>query len=203
MDFFEDPPSEHNLPFPSDFDPEQPEWAGPPRGVLPGPVPIELVLGRSRTVAIALTRVRAYPAGVSLTLEGYLNPSLPLRNLDPKHTFGQEFSGGARVDDEHSAGRLRWGVKFADGRTATSVAPQWPTPQEGPPRGPVLLPQRGHGSDRHGEQEYWLWPLPPAGPLSLACEWTARGVGHTVHDIDAGLLREAAERAQLLWPEGE
>jgi hypothetical protein len=41
------------------------------------------------------------------------------------------------------------------------------------------------------------WPLPP--PLALVCEWPAAGIPLTRQDIDAGKVREAAQRAQVIF----
>jgi hypothetical protein len=65
MDFFPPPPG------PPDDEPQeyrQPVWMGPPDDVLPGVVPVELVLGRSDSTVVALTGLRAFPTGVSMSL---------------------------------------------------------------------------------------------------------------------------------------
>jgi hypothetical protein len=33
------------------------------------------------------------------------------------------------------------------------------------------------------------------------CEWERRGIAQTVHDLDADVIRDAADRARPLWPE--
>ena len=59
MDFFPDPP---DPPVPPDEAQERPQpvWMGPPQDVLPGVVPVEMVLGRSSTTVVALTGIRAF-----------------------------------------------------------------------------------------------------------------------------------------------
>ena len=49
----------------------------------------------------------------------------------------------------------------------------------------------------------WSWPLPPDGPLTFIAEWPALGVGETVVAVDAGELRHAALRAEVVWTEAE
>jgi hypothetical protein len=39
--------------------------------------------------------------------------------------------------------------------------------------------------------EHWVWPLPPAGPFALVCEWPSRGIGETRVEIDAGVILES------------
>ena len=55
----------------STFAPERPAadpWRGPPLHALGGVVPLELLLGRTETMAVAVTGISAYPTGVSFTL---------------------------------------------------------------------------------------------------------------------------------------
>lgn len=46
-----------------------------------------------------------------------------------------------------------------------------------------------------GSWNYWLWPLPPPGPLTFVCAWPSQGLLPTKAEIDAAPLREAASRA--------
>lgn len=45
----------------------------------------------------------------------------------------------------------------------------------------------------------WLWPLSPEGPLTFIAERPAYGVAETSYTVDAGELRNSAERAEVLW----
>ena len=47
----------------------------------------------------------------------------------------------------------------------------------------------------------WLWPLPPAGPLTFVCAWPAEGIEEISAQIDAAPILEAASRAIELWPD--
>ena len=47
---------------------------------------------------------------------------------------------------------------------------------------------------------YWLWPLPPPGPLRISCEWPLVDIAMTTVEIDANNLLGAASRARSLWP---
>jgi hypothetical protein len=69
--------------------------------------------------------------------------------------------------------------------------------------GPFL--QFGHGSagGTVAETTFWLWPLPPSGPVTFACEWPKYGIPLTRHEFDGNLIRDAGQRATELWPEGE
>lgn len=64
-DFFPDPPG---APDDGDDDVPPPVWMNPPDDVLPGVVPVELVLGRSDEAVVMLSGMRAFPTGVAMTL---------------------------------------------------------------------------------------------------------------------------------------
>ena len=66
MDFFPGPPD----PPDTDESPEQPQpvWMSAPEDVLPGVVPVELVLARSTSTVIMLTGMRAFPTGLQMNL---------------------------------------------------------------------------------------------------------------------------------------
>jgi hypothetical protein len=91
-------------------------------------------------------------------------------------------------------------VQFADGRKATTLdrPPHDPEGQE--PDRPVLREHGGGGGGAWWDIEYWVWPLPPAGPFAFVCGWPARGIAESRVEIDAGTILEATERAVTLWP---
>ena len=47
---------------------------------------------------------------------------------------------------------------------------------------------------------YWVWPLPPSGPVTFVCEWPAYDIAETRVTVEAALIIEAAERAVPLVP---
>jgi hypothetical protein len=46
---------------------------------------------------------------------------------------------------------------------------------------------------------FWLWPLPPAGPLRLSCEWPIVDIALSSIELDAGDLRGASSGSTRLW----
>ncbi|MGZ4599748.1 MAG: hypothetical protein ACXVYY_10300 [Oryzihumus sp.] len=89
---------------------------------------------------------------------------------------------------------------FADGRRALVDDTFTPPGVEVRESAAHLTPQEGSGGGLTSRQTYWLWPLPPAGPLEVYCEWLARGIPETKVELDAGDLVAAAARAVELWP---
>jgi hypothetical protein len=177
---------------------EQPEWFGPPSGTLPGVVALELVLARSALAAVCVTRISAYPAGFAFELLT-LSDADSSEDLDP-HLMGFRHR---RARAEGSDTQLRLGVQFSDGAKATSVGPRPGfAGRDEKPAAPVLHPQGGGGAPGGWRLGYWVWPLPPAGPLAFVCEWPAASIPLTRHDIDAQLVLDASARAQEIFPPG-
>lgn len=174
-----------------------PAWAGPPSNVLPGVVPVEVIIARTDQTVVAVSGMRAYPTGLGFTL------SLRLRHISPREQwrfsalFGYGLPEGEPLPDE----MLRFGVQLADGGKATNLDSPHPR-DDGEPDGPVLVEQgaSGYGTSTWDTEE-WLWPLPPPGPLAFVCEWPGRGIAVSRAEIDAGLILQAAERAVRLWPD--
>jgi hypothetical protein len=148
---------------------------------------------------VTVGEIAAYPTGFSFVLR-----TIP-RRYSPRGWQGLDAVGMA--PPHTSAGELRpellrYGVEFPDGARATSLdfARQVHSTEE-PPPAPTLWP---HGSTTGGgrvRQEAWIWPLPPPGRITFGFEWPAAGVELARADMDAQLIRDAAARARVLWPD--
>lgn len=95
---------------------------------------------------------------------------------------------------------LRFGLQFADGSKVTNLGPPMIGPTDRAQKGPMLMHMGGSGGGEVVEQMYWVWPLPPPGPLAFVCEWPKFGIELTRHEIDADLIRKASTQAIELWP---
>ena len=186
-----------------------PEWGSPPEDLIPETVPLSLVLARGDSAVVFLTAVQPFPTGISLRLG--------VRMRDKRHhgsysTLARDLfedaphrPDGAEISDED---RLRWGVEFADGDRAASVDPlrmeqlHADFEAHGRPMRPVLIGLTGGSgaSLRSYDRDFWLWPLPPAGSLTIWCRWPAFGIEHTTIEVDAAPLVAAAARARPVWP---
>ena len=58
----------------------------------------------------------------------------------------------------------------------------------------------GSGSEVSVDQEWWLHPMPPEGPLRIVVRCAPLGIEDTVTEIDTAAVRRAAERVEMLWP---
>jgi len=184
------------------------------RDVLPDVVPVELILGRSDSTVVMLTGMRAFATGLGMSLGVRVRGRVHRRDLN-----GEVFDGPYThdMDADWQAGRLKWGFEFADGGRVTNVDPPWPPisehvePASWPlgsdhvdpawePDRPVLIGGGGGGGDRSANRDYWLWPLPPAGSLRVACQWLEHCIEMSIQELQAQPFLEAAARAQPVWP---
>ena len=177
MSFFEPPPPPPEPP----EQPPQPPWIGPPGNELGVAVPLRYVVVRTDDVAILLDGFVAYSTGVELEL------TVKTRR---RRRAAREFHRMA--EDVH------FGFRFADGHKVTNLGRGMRTEERS---GPVLMQRGGHGGDGELSMRYWLWPLPPPGPLQAVVEWTAGAVAETEVEVDGAAIREAAARVDVLWPE--
>ena len=171
----------------------------PPRNELGASTGLRLVLARTDQVAIALVDAVAYTTGVDLTLVAARRSP---RGDDPFDLpFGRPMHGSC--GQELPPELLRFGVQFSDGRKATSLGslPAFGAGMEDEPEGPLLSPNGGGGGDDRWELDFWLWPLPPPGPLAFVVEWPAEGIELSRQEVDAAPILEASRRSEVLWPE--
>jgi hypothetical protein len=188
-------------PLPADFRPPPlPPWAGPPESELGVAVPLRtIVLSRPRVV-VAVVDCVAYSNGFKLGVSIRSKDEIDHRSLG----FGSPM-------EREVKGTLRVGVRFADGRETTTsghgpgldVMAYYSVWREGRepevPAGPVIAHGSGGGGGRRWDSEYWVWPLPPDGPVTVSCEWLAVGVELSSTEVDGGVIRRAGATSTSLW----
>ena len=161
-----------------------------PGNEVPVAVPLNLLVARTDSVAVALIGLQVYSTGLSFQLVVRVRPSAeqqPGNRLDelfwergpgaPGFLFGLEFSDGRRVDDVARRGH---GEGHADGI--------------------LFHPGGGGGGMTSMDQHWWLSPVPPAGPLHVVLRCDELGVAGTVTELDATVLSRAAAQVVELWP---
>ena len=173
---------------------QRPVWAKP-EAVLPGVVAVERVLGRSDDAVVAIGGIAGYPNGFEFTLAAILRVD---RRGGPMLMHLHPFEPDDPVPDRF----LRLGVEFSDGRRATNLSPpMYMADPSRAPAGPMLTPNGGGGGPRRNDQTYWVFPLPPPGPVAIVCEWPAYGIDESRIELDAALIIGASTRAVRLWPD--
>ena len=63
-----------------------------------------------------------------------------------------------------------------------------------------MAPKAVTGGQGHLDWSYWVWPLPPAGLMTFACEWAAYRITETSKQIEAEPIVRAARQSIRLWP---
>lgn len=192
MSFFELPP-----PPPEPEQPrfEAPEWFGPLDNVLPRPFTLEQLLARTDQVALLVHSGRAYPNGFEFAFALVTREARHGRRHDPMMAWH-----GIPQDEGLTDDVLRFGIELADGRKATVFDRQRPFEQDAPAPAAVLQQRGGGGGGNGWEFRFWAWPLPPAGPLAFVVEWPSEGIPLTRAEIETEPIRDAAARAEELWP---
>jgi len=165
-----------------------------PTNVAGEAVPIGFVLASSASGAIRVQHVTAYPNGFEFDVVAHHRGSNEV--WDPMYGLaglrGRLGDPYGKLSDEH----LRFGVQFSNGAKATNVGPpmSMPTPPGTP--GPWLLSHGGEAEEGLAQSTFWVWPLPPPGPLQFVAEWPLHGISLSRHAIDSSVIRDAAGRCR-------
>jgi hypothetical protein len=170
-------------------------WAGPPRNVIPVSWPFAALVGRSDQAAVSVSGGQVYPNGIGFRLIAVTRQA---RGIAPSSAMGL----GSRFPHDDPSELLRFGVRYADGRTAVNDSPHVSfmddSVDEDQPR---LLQPGGGGNETRFEQDMFLCPLPPDGPLELVCEWPTFNITESHTSVDVSGISAAAAETIELWPE--
>jgi hypothetical protein len=181
-----------------------PSWAGPPARVLGELVRDRLLIYRAPELAVTLEHLRAYPEGFEFRLSVRSRQALSgfgLPGVMGPHPLGPVSLAGRQVllADQ----QLRVGLGFADGTRLTNLSPLVGVGLGDTPPEPLLVQQGASGIGGRWDQRYWVWGLPPEGPLAFVVAWTGHRIPETQVALDAGAIRAAADAAESLWEEEE
>jgi hypothetical protein len=174
-----------------------PRWMGPP-AVLPGLVGDVLVLARTHAAAVAITGVAGYSTGFEFSLRLLLQREKPFgRRIDPSMEMHRWRGRRGSAPPEFP----RLSVRFADGTLITNLDRLPFDEPDAEPAGPMLVETGGGVSDlRRHDFSYWVWRLPPPGPVIFTCQWPACEIENAQAQIDGHRIRDAAARSIDPWP---
>lgn len=165
-------------------------WTMPGDNVLGGRVFQSHVMAHSADdVIVALDDIVAYPYGFSFTL-------VARRRLGRKYDDWWESVADERrrVEDDG----LSVAVEFPDGaKIEASPMPAWL--ETAPPTGRFLARIRGWADPWSLSIRYWVWPLPPSGPIAVTCSWPRAGIESGKTILEGEAIKLAAQRAVQLW----
>ena len=181
-----------------DFTP--PPWFGPPDDELGECIPLSIVAARSDKALVAIRHATAYTTGVTFDL---LAVARGLRERDTNRLFHEQHLIGD--EEEPPDAFLRIGFELADGARVSNLTPnhRFLRPDV-EPQGSVLMHHGGGGGSAGSGRVtmspgFWLWPLPPPGPMRVFVDWPALDVELSHVELSADLLRDAASRSHALW----
>lgn len=140
-------------------------------------------------MAVVLTLVAACADGMTCHLEVRVHPSV-VGAWDP-----------GRLSKMVHGPPLSFGFGFADGSKAVhpgSIGMRAPWEK---PDSPVICFAGGGGSRLSQTLRLWVWPLPPAGLITVVVASEELGIPETRASIDATPIRDAATRSVTLWPD--
>ena len=177
-------------------------WVGPTGAMRPTVLGLSHELGRSSDSVVLLEGARVYRHGFVMRIAVVVSEAV---EADGPYLFDQ-------LELRHhpagsSPAALSLEIDFGEaGRASTRDVGPWTDLPEGlepadwTPIRPFI---EGLGRPvRYADiwsRELWVWPLPSREPITVACEWTARGVDRTITTMDAALFEEAAARVRPLW----
>lgn len=177
-----------------------PKWMRPDNYV-GRPLPMQRMLARSSQAAILMRHLVVYPTGFEVRVECFiLQPPADLEDLmgfEGLPYYTKKSPDRSRLPE----GLFRFGIRFSDSSKVTTVQDYFVQAQREPePDHPMMIPV---GSGSHGPRKlssgFWIWPLPPPGPMFLVCEWPALGISFTRQELDSAAIREAAMKSVPIW----
>jgi len=173
----------------------------PPENILPAAWPFTLTLASSDQAGVGIVGGQVYPNGLAFEVRVLLRLE-DAGNLQTARlfSFGHQIPG---MKEMRPTEILRLGFRFADGRTVTNLdEPLVPNVfVERDNRSPRITPVGGSGSGRTWHSQVYLAPLPPDGPLEIACEWHSFGIPETRATVDVTGLSAVAASLKELWPD--
>jgi hypothetical protein len=167
------------------------------------------LLVRRPEFALFANEFRVYPSGFEFMVTYLQEPfplDLPLQERRSQSPFFRHWRRGDPEPEPEPGRELKFGVRFADGRSAALGSRGLGLPgsewHDGPPAINLRKNLRSsYGNKGRWQQAVWVWGLPKEGDVSLTYWWADRDVPESRLELDGDALREAAGRATVLWVE--
>ena len=173
-----------------------PAWAGPPESEIGAAVPVREVLHSSQDLVIALTDLSAYSNGFEFRIAVRSRTSIDGRffGFGP-HPTTEVITIEVRLADSRSG-------KGATSGHSDELMDHYRGAREGRepvvPAGPIVGTSGGGGGGKRWDFHWWVWPLPPDGPVTLTLSWAARHITAAV-ELDGTAIRQAGTSSRDLW----
>ena len=176
----------------------------PGRNIAPATLVVDGLLVRRPEFTVFANDFRVYPFGFEFAASVLRKPRRPGEDHDGRIDSPFRTYRRTRGREAERGRDLRFGVRFADGRSAATGPGLVPPRAAGPQPEPPLINMRGgHGGNGFWQQSHWVWGIPETGGLDLVYSWPAEDVPESLLALDGDALRSAAGRAVVLWDEPE
>src|SRR6266851_3062934 len=176
-------------------------WMSSPDDELGVAVPMQHKLATGAEAVVVITDCVAFTTGFTLRV-----------GIRKKHEPEPMRFPTAQPSDEMS---LEVGVRFSDGRetaragtgpndAVSSWYRAWSEGKDPPaPPGPIIGMGGGGGGGKRWDMHYWVWPLPPDGPMTITCRWPVGGISGGTVEVDGSAIRRAGLTSEKLWTDGD
>ncbi len=180
--------------------PPQPRWGGPPEDEVGVAVAARMVVASQPRLFIAVTDCVAYSNGFTLGLAVRSKDEIPphMMGFGPYREAGDD--AGIQVSIQFSDGRDSLGGGPGPNRAVMDFYREWSEGKDPPePVGPIIGQQGGGGGGQRWDFHYFVWPLPPDGPVIITCEWPARGLQTAGKELNGTAIRAAGLKSHSVW----
>lgn len=202
-------------------------WWEPPTSTVGGVVASVLIFARTSALVVYGTSIRAYATGFGFTVHvvqrwprserdahrrGEVLDVLSASSWPVKELRAREAAGLINVEAENLTREVlgpTMEIAYADGRRCRLHEDDrrefnWMTPDDFEREGPVVrrVPGGASRSDSGAQSSsrFWVWPLPPDGPVAIRFVWPDLDLDGT-DELDGSALRRAAAASFDLWPD--
>ncbi len=180
--------------------PPQPKWTGPPEDEVGVAVAARIVVALQPRLFIAVTDCVAYSNGFTFGLAVRSKDEIPphMMGFGPHREAGDD--AGIQVSIRFSDGRDSRGGGPGPNRAVMDYYRDWSEGKDPPePVGPIIGQHGGGGGGQHWDFRYFIWPLPPDGPVTITCKWPARGLQTAGKELNGTAIRAAGLKSHSVW----
>jgi hypothetical protein len=181
--------------------PSRPTWGGPPDDEVGVPVAARMMVASQPRLFIAVTDCVAYSNGFTLGIAVRSKDEIPpqMMGFGPHREHGDE-DPGIQISIRFSDGRDSRGGGLGPNRALMDYYREWSEGKDPPePVGPIIGQQGGGGGGLRWDFNYFIWPLPPDGPVTITCKWPGRGLQTAGKELNGTAIRAAGLKSRSVW----
>lgn len=141
---------------------------------------------------VELLRIDVHSRGCEFTVKAIVDVSGMTAREEKRTRRAVDGYRGAALPGSASADPLRVVLHYSDGRVTEFSDDILGLPKSGPAIMPRSSSSYPDGPRQVAEEGFWVWPLPPAEPFTLALEWPALGIAPASITVDGAMIAEAA-----------